>query len=293
MANSYINMETVSKSPIDFIYIFATNDYISAIARGFSASHAATISEKRTNATRAINGWWKEKTGNKNAEYNQAKSEVSRLIQAQYGKTPEKILVELAQGKMVAGKDFKAGVFGVGDGTSSLTFAQNPNATVNPTTGAITFKGVDTSAEGLAKANATINAQGKAVEMNYTLGGKVYTSYYNPTTGKFVAGTYGDQNGMQFANGSTYDPSKAASVWQNINTAVPIVQNCITWMADLVADLYGKFNPITPQNTVPAQTDFYTKSGSGLTTAGFGVAGALVIGALLLGGTGVLKGKKK
>lgn len=288
--DSYVKSEAVKKSPIDFIYIFATNDYISAIARAFSSSHASAISEKRTNATRAINGWGQE---NGYKDYASAKSAIANLIQNQYGKTPQKILVELAQGKMVAGKDFNAGVFGVGDGTSSLTFAQNPNATVNPTTGAITFNGVDTSAEGLAKANATINAQGKAVEMNYTLGGKVYTSYYNPTTGKFVAGTYGDQNGMQFANGSTYDPSKAASVWQNINTALPIVQSSLEWIANLVADMYGKFNPITPQNTVPAQTDFYTKSGSGLTTAGFGVAGALVIGALLLGGTGVLKGKKK
>ena len=276
-----VNSEVIKKSPIDFVYIFAKDVYISTIAEAFSQSHAATIEEKRSNAKRAINGW----ASDQHISYEEAKGKISDMIKSQYGYSPEDVLVKLAKGEMVAGKDFTTGVFGVGDLT---TFAQNNNISVNPTNGTMTFTGVDTSAKGLALANRTINAQGKTVEMNYTLGGQVYTSYYNPSTGKFVAGTYGDKNGMQFANGSTYDPSKAASVWQNINTALPIVQSCVEWLANLTADLFGKFKPITPENTCPAQTDFYTKTGDGVTVAGFGIVGALLIGGLILG----KKGKK-
>ena len=135
-----------------------------------------------------------------------------------------------------------------------------------------------------------INPQGKTVEMNYTFMGNTYTSRYDPRSGQFIANTYGDKNGMQFANGTTYTPSKASSVWENLNTALPIIKDCLTWAAQFVPDVLGKFIPITTANTVPQQSDYYVESGSPK-TATFGVISALLIGGLLL--SGGIKPKKK
>ena len=278
MAN--INSETVRKSPMDFVYIFVTKDYLTRIAQVFSPSHATNIESKYKNAMRAVSAWGKENS----LSYEKAKAEVKKLIIDQYGITPGEVLVKMANGEMIAGKDFKNGVYGVGD-TPQLTFSQNPSAVVDPTSGKISFG--DNSPEALWQ---TINQQGKTVEMNYTFMGNTYTSRYDPRSGQFIANTYGDKNGMQFANGTTYTPSKASSVWENLNTALPIIKDCLTWAAQFVPDVLGKFIPITTANTVPQQSDYYVESGSPK-TATFGVIGALLIGGLLL--SGGIKPKKK
>lgn len=267
--------EIIRKSPIDFLYIFVTSDYLSAIASAFSQSHAANIKSKYVNAKRYVSGWAKEQ----GTTFDKAKEQVRELINQQFGKSPEKILVAMAKGEMIPGVDFSAGVYGVGDLTQ-LTFNQNPGASVDPTSGKITF---DTGTP--EDWWQTIDQNNKTVGFTYTLGGKTYNSRYNPATGQYFADTCGSADAMQFANGTTYDASKASSVWQNLNTALPIVENFMEWLASFVPDVVGKFTPITTNNTVPRQSDYYTSTSPkpGTTIAGFGIVGALLIGGLLLG----------
>ena len=265
---AYANTETIQKSPIDFCYIFVTQDYLTKIAQVFSQKHAVNIKSKYTNAARYISGWGK----NNGKTYDEAKQYVRNLIKEQYGYSPEQILIKWANGEMVAGKDYKNGVYGVG-ATPQLTFNQDASAKVDPTSGAISFG--DNSPEALWR---TIDTEGKTIEMNYTLGGKTYTSRYNPSTGQFMANTYGDASGMQFANGSEYTASKASSTWENLNTALPMVKDFMSWLASLIKE----FVPITAANTVPTQSDYYVEDKS-TSIAGFGIIGALLLGGVLLG----------
>ena len=267
------SLDKVRQSPIDFCYIFVTSDYLSRIAKVFGQKYALNIESKYKNAIRYINGWGKEN----GMKYDAAKEEVRKMIVDQYGMSPEAIMISWANGKNVPGKDFKGGVYGIGETTGQTTFAQDSSAKVDPTTGTISF-GSNTP-EALWK---TIDTNGKTIEMNYTLGGKTFTSRYNPSTGTFIANTYGDANGMQYANGTAYSASKASTTWENINTALPMIENFMEWLASLVEDIVGKFKPITRQNTVPAQSDYYVES-TGTSIAGFGIVAALLAGGLLLG----------
>ena len=275
---AYANSETIKQSPIDFVYIFVTQDYLNAIAKAFSSAHAATIKSKYVNAKRYISGWGKDN----NMTFEQAKAEVRSMIIEQYGKTPGEILIAWANGETVQGKNYSSvsGLYGIGETTGQTTFVQNPGASVNPTTGQISFG--ENTPEALWKTYQNINGETKTVGFNYTLGGNVYTSRYNPSTGQFVANTYGSAQGMQYANGSTYKASGASSAWENLNTALPIIKDFMSWLAQLVPDVVGKFVPLTTANTVPAQTD-YTVTDNKVGVASFGVVGVLLIGGLLLG----------
>lgn len=271
---AYANSELIKQCPIEFTYIFVTKDYLSAIARAFSQAHATNIKVKYDNAIRYVSGWGKEQ----GLDYEAAKKEVYNLIVEQYDKTPYEILVGWAQGKNFAGKDFSKGVYGVG-ATPQLTFNQDPHATVNPNNGTITWKGVDTSPEAMWK---TVDTNNKTVEMNYTLGGKTYTSRYNPSTGKFMANTYGTKDAMQYANGTTYKAKNAATTWENINTALPAVSSFMEWLANVVSTVVGKFTPIGQM--APAQEDYYKETSpmqAGLGTVGFVLLGSLLIGTAL------------
>lgn len=273
---AYANTETIKQSPIDFIYIFVTNDYLTAITNAFSQSHAANIKNKYVNAKRYISGWGK----NNNMTFEEAKAYVKQLIEDQYELTPGQILIKWANGETVAGKNYKngvSGVYGVGDTTGQTTFAQNSAAKVDASTGKISFG--ENTPDALWKTYQNIDGETKTVGFNYSLGGNVYTSRYNPSTGTFIANTYGSAaNGMQYANGATYSASGASSTWENINTALPIVKDFINWLASLIKD----FVPITAANTVPVQED-YTVKDSNVGVASFGIVGALLIGGLLLG----------
>ncbi len=277
---AYAKDEVVRQSPIDFAYIFVTNDYLTAIAQSFGQAKASKIKAKYDNAIRYINGWGKN-AGYK--DYAAAKQAVRELIQEQYGRTPENILIAWAKGEQVAGVDFSKGVYGIG-AEPQLTFNQNSSAMVDATTGKISFG--DNSPEAMWK---TIDRNGKTLEMNYTFMGNAYTSRYNPSTGEYFANTFGSKDAMQFANGTTYSAKNASSTWENLNTALPAVSNFMQWLANLVSDIVGKFTPIG--NVAPEQSDYYTEN-TGVEVAGFGIVGALLIGGLLIGSKTRKKNKR-
>lgn len=262
------NLERLQKSPIDFLYIFITDKYLKLIKQYIGKQAYSTIKSKSANQIRLLSTW----AVDDKSSYEVYRDKVATLIQQQYGMTPGAILLDLLSGKPVAGKDWKNGVYGIG-ATPLTTFTQNTDLKVNPSTGALTFKGQE-----LDYSYPTIQDR-QTVGFTYSLGGNTYTTKYNTATGQWYANTYGSADTMQFADGSTYTASKGSSVWETISTAMPLIQKLLNWILSLFGS--GK-TLISSENTLPSQEEFMTDD-TQPNIAGFSIVGAILLGSVLLG----------
>lgn len=261
------NYERLQKSPIDFLYIFATDDYLAKVQKYISKKAANTIRTKRANQATMLYRMAQDL----GKSFDALASEVSSLIQQQYGISVGNILLKLLAGEPVAGKDYKKGVYGVGS-TPLTTFTQNSNVSVDPTTGKIKLNGTD-----LSNGYPTMQDR-QTVAFTYNIGGNTYTSKLNTATGQWYANTYGTADAMQFADGSTYTASKSSSVWENISTATSLIEKLVTWILSLFGS--GNRTLLTADNTLPSQEEYITNDTN---IAGFGIVGAVILGGVLLG----------
>lgn len=280
------NLADIKKCPIDFLYLWASDDFISQLG-----NKASIIAEKKYNQYQTL---WRimvdvADQGSESANLNEYKrwtSEIAQTIKDTYGKTPAEILVDLADGKTVAGKDFAKGVFGVGEATSN-TFVQNSNYTVDPTTGQIKAGDGSTLKDKLHQ-TPIYGEDGSVTGYSYNVGNTQYQSVYS--NGQYVALSYSDVNGVQKANGGSFSAS-SGTFWQNAENYMPMVNNLIEWIISLISQLLpGNRVALTTDNTVPKQTEwvYEEKSNSGGALLALAAAGALIFGT-----TGKKKNKNK
>lgn len=265
-----VSKSDIQKNPIDFLYYFVNDSFLKLVAKYISASAALTIQQKQANQKKYLTnvyGSVKERDAN-------APTDLTNWIQAQYGLTPQQILSKLLAGETVAGKNWKEGVFGIGTLRQS-GFSQNTDLVVDPTTGTISSASGKTN---LGTPVATYDKKGNITGYTYNTDGTVYTTIYDKSSKKYYANTYGTSSVMQFSDGSTYNPTNASSVWENIQTAMPWISKILEWIASLF-----NFSLIRAENTVPSQTEMLTfteSKSSNLATVG--IVGAALIGGMLL-----------
>lgn len=270
MAN--LSKQELLKTPIDVLYIFTNNTFISLVKKYMGVSQAKTIAQKAANQRKLLNNIY----GSKKEFEEKGYTEIAAAIEAQYGMTPVTILKKLLAGETVAGKNWKEGIYGVGSSNSD-GFIQNSNVKVNTETGMITNKGAS-----MGQGIATYDKKGNAVGYSFTdQDGTQYSSRYDKRTKKWYSNTYSNSEGMAYSDGTKYEASTSSSVWENINTAMPIVQKFIEWLASIF-----NFTPITKKNTIPAQEEFIDRTGGKTNLSTIGIIGmALIGGYLIMGGT--------
>ena len=234
------NISKLVVNPINYLYIFATEGFISAIA---DAKTARIIRQKQANQAKLVNvAAIDDKT-----TYDAAKAEIRQAIIDQFGMTPAQILVDLAQGKNVAGKYWKEGVYGVG--AVQLTSFTQDNSVKVDTAGKLLYTG-----NGVVQAQTPIyGTDGEITGYSATVNGNVFTSRMG-ADGRFYANTFGSAGSVQFADGTAYNSSKASSVWESIQTYVPMVVSLLQWILSLFG--FDGSNLITYQNTYPSQDEF-------------------------------------
>lgn len=267
--------EWLKKSPIDFIYVFATDDFISLVREYIGSTAANTIYEKKLRQNKFLANFY---GGYKKINYDEVRS----LIVDQYGKNPGTILSLLLQGETVAGKNWKEGVYGVGairqDG-----FDSSPELMVDTETGTISNKN-GTTYQGVA----TYDKKGNITGYTYQIDGGSYTTQYDKSSGKYYANTYGTADNMYYANNTPYTPATASSVWENISTAMPLIENFLNWIASLASSLNLNFSGLTTAKTVPQQKELSTvaaaKSSEDSTLNTVLIAGAALVGGMLIFG---------
>lgn len=243
----------ITASPLDYLYIFAPDSFLQQLG----SKVGNIIYKKKKNQEKLLNTLAVQ-NGSTLSDYAAA---ISQAIQTSFGMTPAQILIALAQGKNVAGKDWSAGVYGVGDplydklttyvGDYSVSVGSNGKI-VNSSTGA--------ALPGQTAIYAT-DATGKTYLQGYaaTQNGTIFTSLRDSNGGAFYANTVGTATSQTYASGKKYDQSKAASVWEAILTYAPYAMQIIQWIVSLFTG--GQTTLITAANTVPSQEEFTYNSG--------------------------------
>ena len=261
--------DDVKKLPMNFIYVFADDAYISLVAQYVSASGANTMRQKRENQKK-----WLVNLYNGRDHYQDALDDITSACDDIYGKSPKEILQALINGETVAGRNYYAGVFGVGNTGVNTFGSDSEEIYVDSNTGKIFKDGEYLDCTPLYANDKKGNTYISGYACQYE--GKSYTSIRN-SSGKYYAGTYGTSDAMYTADGKEYTP-KTGTFWQTLETAIPQIQKFIEWILSILG-LKG----ITRQNSVPSQAEYVDPSiRTTNSKASFGLLGALLLGGLLL-----------
>lgn len=274
-------LSSIKQCPIDFLYLWASDEFIANLG-----SRARIIKEKKYNQYQTL---WKtmvDNVGSASTEkyqetYNQWTKEIAAAIQDVYGLTPAQILHKLAMGEIVLGKDWNSGVYG--DEKVQITFNQNASVSVDPASGKIMQNG-----KVLSNQTAIYGQDGGVTGYSAVVGNSQYQSSLS-NMGQYGAFAYSNSDGtIQSATGENFSASKG-SFWQNANNYMPIVENILNWLMSLVDDLVPNRTVLTPQNTVPQQTEWVQESDNTLLIAG----GLTAAGLLLVSMDNPKKNRKK
>lgn len=263
-------LANVLQCPIDFIYLWASDGFIAQLG-----SKARIIKEKKYNQYQTL---WKimvdNVKSNNSADLQDAyidwTNQIADAIKNTYGMTPAVILQKLAMGEDVLGKNWKQGVYGIGEVQS--TFSQNSSVTVDGATGQIMVNGV--AADGQVP---IYGANG--VVTGYSYYDKTANAQFQSgvnANGQYGAACYSNESGVQSANGGAFDQS-TGSFWSNAANYIPLIQRVIEWLVSLFGA--GERVVLTRQNTVPEQTEWVEENNGngGLIAGGLALAGLALI----------------
>lgn len=263
-------LANVLQCPIDFIYLWASDGFIAQLG-----SKARIIKEKKYNQYQTL---WKimvdNVKSNNSADLQDAyidwTNQIADAIKNTYGMTPAIILQKLAMGEDVLGKNWKQGIYGIGEVQS--TFSQNNAVTVDGSTGKIMVNGV--AADGQVP---IYGANG--VVTGYSYYDKTANAQFQSgvnANGQYGAACYSNESGVQSANGGAFDQS-TGSFWSNAANYIPLIQRVIEWLVSLFGA--GERVVLTRQNTVPEQTEWVEENNGngGLIAGGLALAGLALI----------------
>ena len=278
-----LTIEQVKKHPADFLYLWATNDFLLRLKRAPRLIIDGKRSNQRKLITLSARAFINKNAQYNGAEYKQYTDAIYSAFKNIYGMTPEKALEVLASGGNVAGKNWKKGVYGIGG--RQTTFSQDSSITVDPQTGHILKNGVDTY--GLYKqrfgedpVRYEDDGEGNAVAMQFFFedGDNCYSSIRNED-GTYSADIVEDNTtgSLQTATGVSVDASEISSIWSSI---IMQLEHFLEWLINLFSKSGNESNKklINSSNTLPSQQ----KDGF-VYQSGFGEAGTIAL-VLLAGG---------
>lgn len=266
------------KTPSDYLYIFADDDYLKRL----SARRRAVIASKKVIQVKFVN----TVAVDNGLSLPQAAAKISDAIVDTYGLTPGKILIKLALGENVAGKNWSAGVYGVG-ATKSNTFVQNSSISVDGLTGKILNGGVEVPNQ--TPVYDTYKGKTYITGYSATVNDVAYSSLIDKAAYKkgntiYYSNTVGTTSGIQYANGTTFNTADGSSIWDNILAAFPLFGKFIQWIISLF-----KIDVINPVDAAPAQMEYLDTEPD---YASIGILAAAAI-AVLFFSTDMDGGKKK
>lgn len=251
-------LTNILKCPVDFIYLFASDSFINSL----SGIYRTTVQKKNLLQRKYINTC----AIDAGSTFEDWRNRIGEGIKDTYGLTPQEILVRLASGKDVAGKNWKAGVYGVG--ALYEGFTQNQNVTVNKETGKLMQNGQEISGQ-----TAVYSGSGKVVGYTGTVEGATYQSMKSGKS--YYAGTYSTTEGAFNADGTVYNAANSESVYQSISAWLPLVQQLLQWIMSLF-----NLSAINPQTITASQSDWIKDTRTNSNSLLYFIAGAGIIALL-------------
>ena len=244
------SLSTFYRQPANFLYIFATDDFIAKLGRraGYIIRTKKANQKKLLNTTAVDEG----KT------YTEAYNAMAEAFKSYYGVTPQKALVILAEGGEVAGKNWSKGVYGVG-----APDVQNGEVLVNyKGNGVNSFVAIDDNGHFI---NSQTGASLKTEVVSYGKDGKMdcvkytdengvtYTANYSKKYG-WYSSEYCTKDGETFkANGSISTPADMSSIWESLALSF---DKLIEWLLSLFNNTNNTNKvALSAANTQPNQQD--------------------------------------
>ena len=280
-----LTLEQVKKSPSCFFYIWADED---KFLKYMDSASAAKIRAKKYNQIKVL----KLSADKYKVSYDTYRDAVRDAFKAEYNMLPFEALVKLASGGEVAGKNWKAGIYGVGatytNNFAGVTTSDGKNITVDPDTGHIMLSGNDVT--NTSKTNyKEINGAAKEFQLFYEDEfGYTYQSQYDESTGKYYASSWSDDDGnIHSANtGNISSASDGASIWGNVELFLGKFQKILQWILYLFGiNTSDASDQLTAENTLPSQQEDGFVVGSGTLEAS-GILVALAAAGLILANSG-------
>lgn len=273
-------LQSILECPTDFLYLWASDGFIAQLG-----SKSKIIKQKKYYQYQSL---WKvmaENTNSNNQDelqevYKSWTDKIAAAIKDIYGMTPAQILEKLAMGENVLGKNWNKGIYGVGE--VPATFSQDQSVTVDSASGKILKNG-----SVVENQIPIYGGDGNVAGYSVLIGDAQYQSAL--ANGSYGAACYSNANGViQDANGKSFDQSNAG-FWQNANNYMPIVNKLLEWVSSIVNSFFPNRTVLTPENTVPVQTEWVEPESN---TGGLIAGGAALVGVALLA-MGKPKNKKK
>lgn len=279
-----LTIEQVKQHPADFMYVYAYkwDQFLNAIPK----KYAQIITGKAVNQRKVLAESAKH-NGLTLADYEAAVKEGFVNI---YDTTPRDALIVLAQGGEIAGKNWEAGVFGIGSRTSNFNGMKidGKDVTVREEDGHIFIGTTDVTDESKTVVKTIL---GKAI--NYQLfstptsTGTMFESQYNKTYKKYYAKLWVEGDGKKYraSDGKEVGNTEGASVWGDITLSIETFLNWLLSLFGISVD--SDVKQLSADNTLPNQ-----KNDGFVYESGFGEAGAILL-ALAAGGLVLANSKKK
>lgn len=264
-----VSIQDCYTSPEAFLYVFATDEYIARL--GTKAQKI--ITQKRANQNKIL---LQSAAGGPSVESLQNALREG-FIQI-YGQTPADILIRLANGETVCGKNYSDGVYGVG-AIYQPNFVQNNSVLVDEKTGQFIVNGTPvTGATIIYGNNCPDNIYGYSWQDEQK---NTYSSRYVKTQKKYYAGQYMTADGTkQTPKGTVLSAGETGNIWE---TVIGYLDKLVQWIISIFGGASNS-SMINSSNTLPSQTDgFVEKSEAGLGTWGTVLLALAAVGTLLAG----------
>lgn len=280
-----LSTQNVKSHPEDYLYIFASDEFLNYL----DVRSRMIIKQKRANQNKVIALCAK----NASVDVSVYTDAIRQGFIDIYGITPAEILVKLASGETVAGKNWSEGVYGVGAITKMVQFTQKTpgGSTVSVGTDGKFYLNGDTTPEN-GTYDATIYRNGCPNGIGgYTLSdgdGGTYASAYSKTKKMYYASSYTAKSGEKYnPDGSAMGAAFSSDIWESI---LGFLDKFSQWLLSLF-NMDTKNTLANPKNVAPSQvTDGFATEEAGLGTWGLALLASAAVGVMLWGDG--LKGKK-
>lgn len=255
----------------------------------FSSKYSSIIARKRAYQLKFMANIARQA----NVAGNEVTAYVEQCVKNIYGIAPTEIVYQLAQGKTVAGRNWKRGIYGIGELTTGTTTFDGSDYTVNAETGDIELNGKNMTKRRRCNTYQTEYVQTYDANGNLkTDKGSVYLegkTYYDKNTGKSYSSVLNDETGKYevrcVTDGDTRIASDGSKLGADACTFFENAQDFITIIGNFLKNILAMFQitTITAEDIAVNQVDdgFEPEIDSGLSKASIGIIGGVALLALL------------
>lgn len=278
MAKNDVKCADILEEPIAFLYIFIEDfdEMNIPFLAMLDEKHRSIISSKAYNQKVMCRNVYMDEHNDSTEGLQDFHQQIKDKIHDQYGMYPTEILLRLANGENVAGKDWNGGTYGVGESNNKFyknfsmvtgTGQDLSNISVNDN-GTLRF-GRGNSAN---PPNIIYGSDGKPIGYQYDFNGLSLTTQL--VNGNWYAGTVGSKNKQWNADGTKFSSVTASSIWQSIATYLPYVGlllSLLSWLFDSFKSNSWSTNRLfNTSNTFPNQRldwSYFGDDDEGMTTS--------------------------